>query len=271
MALSFLIPLFWLALAVLGITVIRRSSVNHKKRWTICVVVLVLLLWELSGLLVYVIPFSSPEAAYQSIHPQFTQSEHDPLILEGKTSALIIDGDASEQSHQFMIRKNNEWKLSGLFAPSFPYTIHDNGISIYLYNWRSSQDHYLCVLLSPFETECNIEPSDAAVFYEYPAPDVDTDALRYRSFYAYIGPLEEDYELAVNGVTFCIPKASALGDPEPVWPYFLSMACALALLIAGSIGIIRIRTISRARKAVMIFGLLLLSMFLGTVLLTLFI
>lgn len=269
MALTALIPLFWIALIVLGIVVIRRSSATHKKRWTICVVVLVLLLWELSGLLVYVIPFSSPETAYLSTHPQSIQSEHKPLIVKGKTSALVIDGDASEQSLQFMIRKDNAWKLSGLFGSSFPYTLHDNGISVYLYSWRSSQDNYLCVLLSPHATECSIEPSDSTVFYEYPAPGSEADTLRFRNFYAYIGTLEEDYEFTVNGTSFRIPKAADLGAPEPIWPQFLSLFGTLAIMIVGSIWIIRIRSLSRGKKALLIFLLILFAMFLNVFLMTL--
>ena len=258
-----LLSLFWAAAMVFGIFKIQRSSMQHKKRWTVCVVLLALVLWELSGLLVYVIPFSSPEAAYQSIHPQFMQAEHEPLILEGKTSALMVEGDVSEQSLQVIIRKNDRWKLSSHFNSPFPYTIHDNGISIYVYSLRGSQDHYVCVLLPPFETESSIESPSSTVFYEFPAPDDNTDAPSFRNFYAYIGTLDSDYTVTVNGTPFCIPKASELGDPAPLWPQFLLLIGVVVLLAVGSIGIIRIRALSKVRKAVLIFLLLLLTMSLG--------
>lgn len=262
-----LLPAFWIAAMVFGCIMVGRSALDHKKRWKGCIIAASLLLWTLSGLFVYIIPFSSPEAAFAAMHTQTALSEKEELLtLEGETSAWVIGSDSS----QFVKKHGTDWKLAGFRDISYsPYVDLNDNITISVEGLVRSRDRYVCVTLFPATEECRFDAPQGTVFYEKSDPEAEQTKIRARYFYAYIGPLEEPYEFTVNGTSFRIPKAADLGAPEPIWPQFLLLFGTLAIMIAGSIWIIRIRSLSRGKKALLIFLLILFAMFLGVLLMTL--
>ena len=249
-----LLPVFWVAAIVFGCIMVGHSTLAHQKRWKRCIIAAGLVLWTLSGLSVYIISFSSPEAAFAAMHTQADLPEEELLTLEGETSAWVIGVDST----QFIKKNGNRWKLAGVrdFSSSF-YMAHADNITILVEGLGNSRDRYICVTMFPASEECRFDTPQGTVFYEKSDPETVQPEVRSRHFYAYIGSLETPYEFTLNGASFRIPKTADLGAPKPIWPQFLLLFCTLALLIVGSIGIIRIRGLSRAKKVLLIFLLLL--------------
>ena len=261
MALTALIPLFWIALIVLGIVVIQRSALKHKKSLTFCVVAVVLILWQLSGSLYYFMTFPSPEAAFLA-----ENSEEQPLLtVEGEHTDLV----AATGSFAILTRTEQGWKCNSFFASSTLYRDFKKGIIALVQRHNDSGDCYILLTL-PYCEECSIEDNTGAQYYEEPFVGTDPDMQGSRQFYAYIGTLDEDYSVTVNGAEFNIPSSSQPVDSLHLWSTILSMVVFLSVMIAGTIWIVHSQLGSRLQKALMIFGLLLLSMFLGSIILSLF-
>ena len=261
-----LLPLFLIVAIFVGISLVRRSSLAHKKRWNGCIIAAGVALAILSGQLIYLVPFSSPEDAFIAMHSESRLLEEELLTIEGETSAWVLGSDTA----QFVKRDGNGWKLAGVRDFSSPfYMTHADNITILVEGLSSSRDRYICVIRFPVSEDCRFDTPPGTVFYERSDPETVRSEARARHFYAYIGSLEEDYEFTVNDTSFRIPKAAELSTPEPVWPQFLPLFGTLAIIIVGSIWIIRIRSLSRGKKALLIFLLILFAMFLNVFLMTL--
>lgn len=253
------LPIFWTITMIAGIFMVGCSSLAHKKIWTGCIIVAVLVLWALSGHLIYLAPFGSPEEAYAGMHSRSTRTEDELLTIEGETSAWVLDEDNS----QFVLKEGDNWNLTGFLTLPSPYYVYGDDITISVEGPSTSRDRYVCVRLFPAPEECRIDTPQHTVFYEEPGSDIALAEYRLRTFYAYIGTLEEDFQLTVNGTEFTIPTtAQFMGPSRFFMDSFRQMIC-FALIILGIILICR-RGKRIGRQAAAIFGVIVLGLSLGT-------
>ena len=253
-----LLPVFWIAAMVFGCIMVGRSTLMHKKCWNGCVIAAGLVLWTLSGLLVYLVPFSSPEAAFIGMHSPSGSQEEELLTIEGDSSAYVLGNDSS----QFVIKHGGKWKLAGLSTFSYAYSAHVDNISISVDGLRGPGDHYVCIMFFPASEECRIETPQNTVFYEKTDSDEEQGDFRSRTFYAYIGALNEDFPLTVNGNDLTIPKSAQINGPSRLSGDLLRLLGCVVLLVLGIV-LVCFRVKRSGRKIAAIFGVILLDLFFG--------
>lgn len=195
MTLRQLIHLFWLSLIAIGILVIQRWNPKHRNRWIGVCIIFVLLLWQLSGFVPLLYPFSTPEEAFH-----YTCGEEISLKIEGSHTCLLIGENSAKQTT--IIKTDSGWKNTFSLATQTLFQWQKNGIIVYALQHKASGDCYLAVV-APYLVNCEISDSNQSTFYKCPdmAPE-GKQVVNY--YYAYIGSVDENYEVHVNDLTFTV-------------------------------------------------------------------
>lgn len=190
---EWMILALWISLIAVGIFVIRRRNPKHRKRWIGGWIFFVLLLWILSDSIPLLYTFPSAEEAFQ-----YEYAEEIKLKVEGYHTCLLV----GENHEATVVKTASGWKNNSSLATSQAYLWQKNDIFAYVLRHKPSGDCYVAVGI-PYLLDYEITDSNQSTFYK--CPDMASEGTQAVSFYyAYVGSVEKDYTVKVNGIEFRI-------------------------------------------------------------------
>lgn len=188
---------FWGIAFIISFFLIRKSSVIHKRRWSIVALVAAIILTTISALLPIenaFITFSSPESAYH-----YRNSGDVKLVVDGEKTDLVVGTKGDEDIYAIVPKSNNGWKLgTGLDTKRMIQTISD-GVIIYVYQYKNTDDYYITVFDANGGSTDITDNRDS----EFKYLETYNSALNetFYTYYAYIGGFDNQYALTVNGTS----------------------------------------------------------------------
>lgn len=179
---------------------VMKSHVIHKRRWSIVTFVVAVILTIISSLIPMenaFVTFSSPQSAYNYNH-----SGNVKLIVHGNNTDFVVGANGDADVYTIVPKSDGGWKIGmGLDTKRIVHTISD-GISIYVYQYKSSDDYYITVL------DTNGGPSEVADNHNSIFQCLDkSNSTMNKSFYTYftyINGYDNQYALTINGKTIKI-------------------------------------------------------------------
>lgn len=191
----------WLSVFIVCLIVVKQTSLKNKRKWTILLSAVILILWFISSFIpvenVFV-TFHSPTAAYQYTHVEKAQ-----LTVEGDNTDLVVGGDDTTITFAILRKENGGWKLENKFNAETIYSNYSKGVSVDVYRHKETGDCYIAVFMTNYDTN-DIKDNYNTTFSFYDFSENSASANTFYSAYAFIGALETNYELNVNGVVFQI-------------------------------------------------------------------
>lgn len=185
------------SIAFFAILLPTRKSYIPQKRWmpliAFTAAVTVITVTSLVPFENIFVTFSSPESAYKYTHTGDVQ-----LVVDGEETALVI-GQKGDVYEYLIVPKAHSggWKIGmGVDTQIVDQTL-SNGVIIYVYKHRNTDDYYVRVVdsnggYSDITDICNSE----FVYLEKPNT---TLGKTFYIYYAYLKDFSQDYELTVNG------------------------------------------------------------------------
>lgn len=187
--------IFWSIALIISFLLIKKSHIIHKRRWLIIAFVAAIILTTLSALVPIenaFMTFSSLESAYQ-----YTHSGDIQLIIHGETTDFVIGKKGDTDVYLIVPKTEEGWKVGmGLDTKRVSQTI-SNEIIVYVYQYKNSEDYYITILDSNGGSSKITDVYNSEFFYL----DKMNTALgkTFRTYYAYINDLKDDYTITVNG------------------------------------------------------------------------
>lgn len=202
---STLIRLIFWTLVILGsLWLIKKSRLKNKKRARIISVMLGIALWTVSGFFLVTenvfVTFPSPEAAYQ-----YTHTEGPPYYTVSGSHTDMVIGISEDNTCVWRIfpRTEGGWRVGSPFDVKTYWYAFDDGIMINVDQHKKTGDCYLW-LVYPYALGKEVYDSNQSVFYISPALDPRSKSVAY---YAYVGDIDENYVITVNGTDYKITGA----------------------------------------------------------------
>lgn len=174
---------------------IRKSRIINKFRWSVVAFVIATVITTISALIPIenaFITFSSPESAYS-----YKNYGDVKLVVDGEKSDFVVGAKDDTDNYLIIPRSNDGWKLGmGLDTKRVYQTVSD-GITIYVYQYKNTDDYYITVL----DTNggfSDITDNRNSIF-KYSEKQNSTLDTTFYTYYAYINNFNEQYVLSVNG------------------------------------------------------------------------
>ncbi len=187
---------FWVGLLFVGLFVMNKSKLSHKKQYVIAIGIIIIVLWVLSNLIPienFFVTFSSPEDAFN-----YVNSEDVKLVIQGKNSDFVI-GERDSTNFVYMIIPKNEngWKIGrGLDTKLRMQKMH-NGIFINVYQYKNTGDYYL-VVSGASGSKLQIKDSLDSQFLYFENINNKTSET-YITYYASIFKIDAQYWINIDG------------------------------------------------------------------------
>ena len=178
----------------------KKNFFAHKRRLTIVSFIMVLLLTTVT---VFVpvenlfITFPTLESSYR-----YNNSNRIDLIVDGEKSAFVV-GSQNDIDNYFIVPKSNDgWKLGMGFNKKIIEKKLLDDIIIYLYKYKGTNDYYITIF-NVKRDSLNISDSINSKF-QYTEKYNNIECKNCYAYFAYIGNLNYNYTLTVNGKTIKI-------------------------------------------------------------------
>lgn len=186
---------FWGLVFAACFLAIRKSRVIHKRKWFFITIFIAIIFTILSALIPVenaFVTFKSPKSAYNYIN-----SGDVKLIVNGETTDFVIGQNGDVDSYLIVPKSGEGWKLGMGFDTQRVRQLVSNGIAIYVYQYKHSSEYYITVL----DTNGGISEISDNYNSEFTHLDKTNLALEktFYTYYAYIGDLNDDYTITVNG------------------------------------------------------------------------
>ena len=140
------------------------------------------------------ITFSSPQSAYY-----YNNTGNIKLIVNGTNTDLIVAAKGNTYFYNIVPKSNDGWKLGmGADTKRIVQTISD-GISIYIYKYKNSNDYYITILNTK-GGQLNISDNCASEFHSINQVNTALNKTLY-TYYAYINKYDDQYSLTINSET----------------------------------------------------------------------
>lgn len=179
---------------------IRKSNVAHKRRWYFLSFVLSIAVVTLSALFPIenaFVKFPSVETAYRYLNTEDAQ-----LVVEGKETAFVVRQNGAKYDYLIIPKADDGWKIgSGLDTKQVSQTIVD-GIAIYVYRYRDSEDYYITVSDTKGGTTV-VKDNRNSEFLCLKSANTALNET-YCTYYAYVADLSDSYSVTVNGQTIIL-------------------------------------------------------------------
>ena len=183
---------------VICLWILTKSHIIHKRKWSLIVLAGAAILTTIFTMVPIenaFVTFPSPESAYK--YTNYGDSDNVKLVIPGKESAFVVGGKNQENVYQIIPQANNGWKLGlGLNTKRIAQII-DDGIIIYVYQYRGLSDYYI-TLLDTKGGQSEIADSCNSIFSSLSSTNPTLKETFY-TYYAYINCYNEQYSLTVNG------------------------------------------------------------------------
>lgn len=194
--------IFWSIAFIISFLLIRKSRIIHKRQWATVTLVVAVILTSISALIPIenaLITFSSPESAYN-----YNNSGNVKLIVDGEKTDFVVGTKGDADVYLIIPKSNDGWKLGmGLDTKKVFQTI-SNGITIYVYKYKNTDDYYITVL-DTNGGSTNITDNHNSKFKHLEKFNSILGKTFY-TYYAYINNFDDQYTLTVNGNSIIIPK-----------------------------------------------------------------
>ena len=187
------IVLFIICLIIIN----KKRFLAHKRRLTIVSFIMVLLLTTVTFFVPVenlFITFPTLESSYK-----YNNSNCIDLIVDGEKSAFVV-GSQNDIDNYFIVPKSNDgWKLGMGFNKKIIEKKILDDIIIYLYQYKGTNDYYITIF-NVKRDSLNISDSINSKF-QYTEKYNNVECKNYYAYFAYIGNLNYNYTLTVNGKT----------------------------------------------------------------------
>lgn len=191
---------FWSLIFVVCILLIRKSHTIYKRRWSIIIFIITVILITISSLLPIentFITFSSPQSSYQYNHLGYVK-----LVISGKQTDFVVGSNGNTDYYTIIPKSDEGWKLGmGVNTKRISQTISD-GVAIDVYQYKDSDDYYISIL--------NTNPGALKITdncdSEFQSLSEVNSALHetFYTYYAYISHFDSQYILTVDDKTIKI-------------------------------------------------------------------
>lgn len=187
--------IFWGLAFIICFLLIKKSHIINKRKWSLVAFVVAIILTTVSALIPIedaFVTFSSPESAFG-----YVNTGNVKLVVSGKKTDFVIAGKSNTDIYVIIPKSNIGWKLGlGLDTKRIIQKISD-GITIYVYQYKNSDDYYITVFDTNGGTS-EITDNHGSEFYYL---DKTNNALNktFYIYYAYVENLNDTYILTVNG------------------------------------------------------------------------
>ena len=187
--------IFCIIALVVCFFLIKKSRVLRKRRWYIICIIIAVMLTILSVLIPIeniFVTFSSPESAYGYVNKGEVK-----LVVNGKKSDFVIGENGDTDIYAIIPKSDDGWKLGmGADTKRIIKKISD-GIIIYVYQYRNSDDYYITVL-DTNGGESKITDNQNSEFYHLDKINNTLNKTFY-TYFAYVENLNNQYIITVNG------------------------------------------------------------------------
>lgn len=199
----------WIILsAVIVFLVWKKGWVRNKKQNAVLVIGLAVLYG-----LVAVVPYENAFVTFDSVEDAFawgnTRNEEIFLIIPGESADLIISGKDKNSKRWTAIPKTKDgWRTGtgGLWPVHTKTSMEEelkNGVAIYVYRYRNTEDCFLSVTLYPSrgftETIRDNRGSEFILMHES-----ELSEQVFYTYYAHFIGLDEPYILTVDDTEFLL-------------------------------------------------------------------
>lgn len=138
------------------------------------------------------ITFSSPESAYN-----YNNSGNVRFMVDGKKTDFVVGAKGDADVYLIIPKSSNGWKLGmGLDTKRVFQTI-SNGITIYVYQYKNTDEYYITVL-DTNGGSTNITDNHNSEFKCLEKSN-NTIGKTFYTYYAYVNNFDDQYTLTVNG------------------------------------------------------------------------
>lgn len=183
---------------------IRKSNIAHKRSWYFLSFALSIAVVTLSTLFPIenaFVRFPSVESAYGYLNTEEAQ-----LVVEGKDTAFVVWQNDINYDYLIIPKAEDGWKIgSGSDTKQISQTIVD-GIVIYVYRYRDSEDYYITVLDTKGGTSV-VKDNQNSEFFCLKKANTALNEI-YCTYYAYVADLSDSYSVTVNGETIVLNEES---------------------------------------------------------------
>lgn len=188
---------FWGLALIIGLLLLRKSHILHKRKWSLISFGLSIVCLVLSAMLPIeniFITFSTVEASYSYSNVGTVQ-----LVISGEKTDFVIGQNGDTDTYTIIPKSDNGWKLGrGLDTKRVLHRVSD-GIIVTVYRYKNSTEHYITILdtnggISEIKDNYNLE------FQYLQKPNSALNKTFY-TYFAYVNGFDEKYVVTVNGKT----------------------------------------------------------------------
>lgn len=192
--------IFWIVAFIICILFIMKSHITYKRRCYIVSFVIAVTFMIISAFIPIentFMTFSSPKSAFNYIN-----SGEVKLVVNGENTDLVVGVKNDTDVYAIIPKSNNGWKLGvGLDTKRIIQKI-SNGIIIYVYQYKNSEDYYITVL-NTNGGKSELVDNRNSKFYTIDKTN-DNHGKTFYTYYAYIQNFDEQYVLNVNGESISV-------------------------------------------------------------------
>lgn len=187
--------IFGVILFIVCYSIIKASKIQYKRRSYLISLICAILIIVFSNLLPIenaFITFSTPESAFS-----YVNTGNIKLVIDGSQTDFVVAEKGDAKIYSIIPKTENGWKLGmGKDTKKINQKSFD-GIVIYVYQYKNTNDYYITVLNT---NGGMLELSDNynSTFYHLDQVNKELNETFY-TYYAYIEALNEQYALSING------------------------------------------------------------------------
>lgn len=193
---------FGFLIFIIGLLIIRRSHIVHKRKWSAVSLVVAVILTTISAMIPIenvFLTFPSPELAYH-----YTNSGDVKLFVDGEETVFVVGTKGDTSVYAIIPKSDNGWKLGMGSDTKRVVQIIDDGVIVYVFQYKDSHDYYIAVSDTNGDLFA-VEDNYNSEFYCLDNTNNTLNKTVY-TYYAYINDLNEQYMLIVNGKEISIDR-----------------------------------------------------------------
>lgn len=179
---------------VVGFFLLRKSRVIYKKKYFFILLIMSVIFTTVSALIPIendLITFSSPQSAYN-----YSNLGKIKLILDGEKTSFVVGEKSDTNNYSIVPKSNGGWKLGMKLDTEMVYQKIYNGITIYVYQYKNTNDYYI-VVSDTNGNPLNITDTLGSDFQCLNKSNNQINMTIY-TYFAYIKSFDEQYTLNLN-------------------------------------------------------------------------
>lgn len=188
------IAFYGLALMI-GILVTRKWHAVKRRKWIMGILALAVVfsvVLTLNPVEKYFVTFSSPQSAYYYNHLGSVE-----LIVEGEKTCFVVGRNGNTYVCEIIPKEGDRWKLGTGIDTKMVTNIFSDGIVVHIYQYKNTGEYYISAQDTTGGPSTIYDSLDSD--FQYVQESKSMINKTYYIYYAYIGGLDSQYFLTVNG------------------------------------------------------------------------